>query len=134
MATQKTVTPAGWELSKTGRLSYPKRAETPYSDRVKNLGVLNIYGDPVVKVGDFARFTGTSISAGTVGRVIAVGCIPADPPYCPNPFWHTDVEMLDGSVKNGHLVYACPLTAEMVQEVKDFYIKDGRPERIKVTW
>jgi len=44
------------------------------------------------------------------------------------------IEMLSGEVKTEWVTYALVIDYAAVQEVKDFYIADGRPERIKVSW
>jgi hypothetical protein len=42
--------------------------------------------------------------------------------------------MLSGEIKSTWVTYTLVIDYEAVQEVKDFYVADGRPERIKVSW
>jgi len=121
-----------FDVTKTGRLKAPKRKSIPHDDFIKayrTKNEVNVFGDPRVQVGDYVYTTG-SISAGTVGKVIGFSEIPCSP----EPMIFAEVELLSGDIKGQHSEYLVKCPYEAIQEVKDFYINDGRPSRIKVTW
>jgi hypothetical protein len=126
-----------WIRTKTNRLKAPKRKSL---DPIDISGAtVNWCGEPVAKIGDFVYLTG-SISAGTVGRLVGQQDLGRSQPGFENHYgspdhWISgDIETLDGKVNSEWLwtISVIPYTA--VQEVKDFYINDGRPDRIKVSW
>jgi hypothetical protein len=118
----------------TGRLRAPKskRVNEDYSGTV-----VTVFGGPAPKIGDYV-LSSPGVSAGTVGRVTSIkdygsGAYPGFI-GAPNFQWVCDYEGLDGKQ---HSMWAWALVVipySAVQEVKDFYIADGRPERIKVEW
>ena len=120
--------------TKTGRLKKPASLKgVPH--KKTNL-TINCHGLPLAKVGDFVFQTGCGISAGTVGRIIKI-----DPRWSiaynsPNDPLHlsAEFECLNGKIESTWLWYLTAIDYDAVQEVKDFYIADGRPDRIKVTW
>lgn len=120
---------AFWDRSKTNRLKKPKGVTLAYSTfDDKNPLKINMYGQPMAKVGDYV-FVGNSPSAGTVGVVRSV-----DRKICCHGGPSIEVEMLSGEIKWEWVTYALVLDYAAVQEVKDFYIADGRPQRIQVPW
>lgn len=116
--------------TKTGRLKMPKMDQRVYYED----GDVN----PGVKVGDFVYIGGRSVSAGNIGRVTELknygtkGLMAGH--FVPEYNWHATAEMLDGSTDGTWLYATAVIPESAVQEVKDFYIQDGRPERIKVSW
>lgn len=116
--------------TKTNRLKKPahlkKVADPDANDR------LNWCGQPVAQIGDFV-FENGSISAGTVGRVVSIGQTwQSDGHYSINT--SAEVEGLDGKIHLPWLYHLTVIDYSAVQEVKDFYVADGRPDRIKVSW
>jgi len=127
---------AYWIRTKTNRLKAPV---TKALKKVDVSGVkINWSGNPVAKVGDYVYMTGAGVSAGTVGRVICLedfGDGSGKDIHSGNThWWSAEVETLDGESNNGWLWTLTVLPYNAIQEVKDFYINDGRPERIKVSW
>lgn len=123
---------AFFDVTKTGRLKAPKRSSIPHDDFIQAYRTpdeVNLFGDPMVQVGDYVYTTG-SISAGTVGKVIGFSTIPCTP----DPMLFAEVELLSGQIKGQHPEYLVKCPYEAIQEVKDFYINDGRSSRIKVIW
>ncbi len=120
---------AFWDRSKTNRLKKPANIKLDYSSfDDKNPNKLNMYGQPIAKVGDYV-FAGNSPSGGTIGKIISV-----DHQNQCHGGPAVEVEMLSGECKWEWVTYALVIDYAAVQEVKDFYIADGRPGRIKVTW
>ncbi len=112
---------AYFEHTKTGRLKKPPKVKT-YHEL-----------DTMPKVGDFVQQM-PPVGAGTIGRVVA---LEASHPYGREATQfdcYIVVEFLDGHTDSAWAHNTWPLTYEAVQEVKEFYIQDGRPERIKVRW
>lgn len=127
---------AYWTRTKTNRLKAPAKKALK---KVDVSGVkINWCGDPVAKVGDYVYMTGAGVSAGTIGRVVSLedfGAAAMPNIHSGNDhWWSAEVETLDGESNNGWLWTLSVLPYNAVQEVKDFYIADGRPERIKVSW
>jgi len=125
-----------WTRTKTNRLKAPAKKALK---KIDVSGVkINWCGDPVAKVGDYVYMTGAGVSAGTIGRVVSLedfGDGSGKPIHSGNThWWSAEVETLDGNTNNGWLWTLSVLPYNAVQEVKDFYIADGRPERIKVSW
>ena len=116
---------AFWERTKTNRLKRPssiKKADPKWDSKYLPT---NWCGQKNAVVGDYVHYDG-SVSAGTVGKVIEIGA---------NSLGYTaEVEMLSGKVEGCWLGALTVIDYAAVQEVKDFYINDGRPERIKVSW
>lgn len=102
--------------TKTGRLSAPKN-KLSYEEKIER---------PLPELGTFAH-KGRSISAGTVGKVIEVDTKSYGEVL-------VRLEFLDGTTEGNWNWFTTPIPYEAVQEVKDFYVADGRPERIKVSW
>lgn len=122
-----TLTPAGFQLTKTGRLKAPPFKDIniyPNIDPMKNFA-----GHPIAQLGDVVARWGSGVSAGTVGKVTSV---PKDSGHALG-FGFT-VELLDGNTDMWWAVNSYVLTPAQLQEVKDFYINDGRASRIKVAW
>ena len=120
-----------WIRTKTNRLKKPTRKSLKKIDISGT--TVNWCGDPVAKVGDFVCMSGAGVSAGTVGQVVALKDLGTfQPGY--GIWWSAEIEALDGEIYNEWLWTLSVLPYSAVQEVKDFYIADGRPERIKVRW
>lgn len=121
---------AFWDRGKTNRLKKPKQFKLAYTtpDSITMGKKVTFYGCPWPAVGDYV-FVGNSPSAGTVGRVMAY-----DYSYICNGGPSIEMEMLSGELKSTWVTYALVIDQAAVQEVKDFYIADGRPERIQVPW
>ena len=120
---------AFWDRSKTNRLKKPAHYKLAYSTfDDKNPNKINMYGQPMAKVGDFV-FVGNSPSAGTVGIVKKI-----DRQVRCHGGPSIEIEMLSGKVDWAWITYALVIDYAAVQEVKDFYIADGRPQRIQVPW
>jgi hypothetical protein len=125
-----------WIRTKTNRL------KAPVKKALKEIDVsgvkINWSGDPVAKVDDYVYMTGAGVSAGTVGRVVALEDFGDDSGKLIHSgndhWWSAEVETLDGKINSGWLWTMTVLPYNAVQEVKDFYVNDGRPERIKVSW
>lgn len=122
----------------TGRLKLPKNLKKLPEDQLDTSGTtVNWCGMPVPKIGDYVHI-GNGVSAGTVGRLISTKDFgqKANPNHsCGLDYWWSgEVETLAGTIEHSWIWGMTPLTAEAVQEVKDFYIQNGRPERIKVDW
>ena len=125
--------------TKTNRLKKPRFKEIAAdnsNDRV------NWIGQPHAQVGDYVYQAGPAISAGTVGKIVDID---ADRIERLNSQGHrigthytmhtpVTIEFLDGKRNQLWLWYLAVIDASALQEVKDFYINDGRPDRIKVTW
>lgn len=122
---------AFWIRTKTNRLKAPVKKTLKKVD-VSGIKI-NWCGEPVAKVGDYVYMTGAGVSAGTVGRVVSMKDLGTSQPGYEH-WWSAGVETLDGNTNNGWLWTLSVLPYNAVQEVKDFYINDGRPERIKVSW
>lgn len=126
-----------WIRTKTNRLKAPVRKKLDVPDTSGNS--VNWCGDPVAKVGDYV-LSGNSVGAGTVGRVVSLSNLGQSQPgfdqhySSPKDWWAADVETLDGKISGGWLWAMTVIPYTAVQEVKDFYIADGRPQRIKVSW
>ena len=123
-----------FELTKTNRLKKPSHLKTIKDDKNDRI---NWCGQPCAQVGDYVFPTGSGISAGTVGRIIDIeqGKSGADrwgDHYALGTL--ATIESLDGKTSNMWLWYLTVIDYSAVQEVKDFYINDGRPGRIKVSW
>jgi hypothetical protein len=124
--------------TKTNRLKRPN-----YQEIAKDLNNdrINWHGQSLAQVGDYVYKRGTGISAGAVGKIISI-----DTNYCQKHYisrgkqvhygMHTPatIEFLDGKRDLHWLWYLTVVDYSAIQEVKDFYINDSRPERIKVTW
>lgn len=121
---------AFWDRSKTNRLKKPAGAKLAYMTPEKETmsKKITFYGCPWPKIGDFV-FVGNSPSAGTVGRVRSY-----DTSFICNGGPSIEIEMLSGEIKSSWVTYALVIDYAAVQEVKDFYIADGRPQRIQVPW
>jgi len=115
-----------WIKTKTNRLKAPKRSESAAFD-----SGLTWEGLSKANIGDYVYWYRTAISAGTVGRLVSL--TKSTMPGKGNASWAT-VETLDGKTKEGWDWFLSVIDYSAVQEVKDFYISDGRPERIKVIW
>jgi hypothetical protein len=121
---------AYFQKTATGRLKMPKMDQRVYHKGDKDI--------PEIKVGDFVYMGGKSVSAGNIGKIVKLENHGTNGKYAghfvPPNDWHATAEMLDGT-EDGTWFYAIAVIPESaVQEVKDFYINDGRSERIKVTW
>ena len=125
--------------TKTNRLKKPK-FKTIEIDQTSDR--LNWCGQPHAQIGDYVCQQGPAISAGTVGKIVAIdtgwlqrygiqGNIMGRHYSLNTP---ATVELLDGKLDDIWLWYLTVIDASAVQEVKDFYINNGRPERIKVLW
>jgi hypothetical protein len=127
--------------TKTNRLTKPKLKQISHEQWTAN-DKLNWCGQPHAQPGDFVYLSGRPINAGTVGRIVDV-----DADYIKNMTAQghsvgdhfssgtpAKIEFLDGNQHRTWLWYLTVIDAAALQEVKDFYITDGRPERIKVTW
>lgn len=124
--------------TKTNRLKMP-----PFK-KVDNVDVtgttIDWKGNPVAKIGDYVQRGGMGVSAGTIGRLVRTRNYGSSQPGfekhygSPTDWWSGDVECLDGKTESGWLWAMTVIPYTAVQEVKDFYIADGRPERIKVDW
>lgn len=125
--------------TKTNRLKRPphlKEVDVNINDRQ------NWCGQPHAQVGDYVCKTGGTVSAGTVGRVISIDVdyiqrYIADGHQCSEHYTlgtPAKIEFLDGTQDTIWLWYLTVIDYNAVQEVKDFYINDGRPERIAVNW
>lgn len=128
---------AFWDRTKTNRLKLPKSIKLLQLP-LKEAGPITttMYGQPFPTVGDFV-WCGSGISAGTVGKVIELKeDIRLTSVVGHNTIYRygVKIEMLSGEVKTDWINWAVVLDQSAVQEVKDFYIADGRPERIKVAW
>lgn len=123
--------------TKTGRLKSPAFKEVDLADGLQGL---NWRGQVAAKVGDFIHASGRGISAGTVGRITAIDTTTfAYKGGSRGEGLHTintaaTYERLDGTTDTTWLWYMTVIDYAAVQEVKDFYINDGRADRIKVTW
>lgn len=121
---------AYWDRSKTNRLKKPKGVKLAYmtDPDIINKTRTTFYGCPWPNLGDYV-FVGNSPSAGTVGRVRR---------YKTGYECHggpaIEIEMLSGDIKTEWVSYSLVIDYAAVQEVKDFYIADGRPQRIQVPW
>lgn len=127
------LTPAGWQLTKTNRLKsppYEKRPSEWYWENGHDVSKENEIFKPLAQVGDTIHIYGRGVSAGTVGKIINIG----NEFYSGGCGYACDVEFLDGAIESEWLSYCIKITPDMLQEVKDFYINDGRASRIKVTW
>lgn len=119
--------------TKTGRLTAPAFKKVDIDEGFRGL---NLRGQVAAKVGDYVFTSGRGISAGTVGRITSLN----ETKYQSKPDTpHTvqvsaTYERLDGTTDNTWLWYFTVIDYAAVQEVKDFYINDGRADRIKVTW
>lgn len=117
---------AFWDRTKTNRLKLPKtfkRVERVHGDESHTW-----CGQSIPVVGDFVH-CGSGVSAGTVGRVVDTKTF-----KMPHEMISLHVETLDGKINKGWAIGATVIPLSAVNEVKDFYFADGRPERIKVTW
>jgi hypothetical protein len=115
-----------FEKTKTGRLKLPKS----FKQTTERDPLLNWYGYPLAKIGDYVH-AGSGVSAGTVGRICSIKSLP----IVNGPdMVYAEVECLDGKIQSPWLDQAIVLDYSAIQEVKDFYISNGRPERIKVRW
>jgi hypothetical protein len=120
-----------WIRTKTNRLKLPTRKKLESVDISGT--TVNWCGEPVAKVGDYVYMSGATVSAGTVGRVLSLKDYGTFQPGYEH-WWSAEVETLSGKINSGWLWTLSVLPYNAVQEVKDFYIVDGRPERIKVSW
>lgn len=120
---------AFWDRGKTNRLKKPKGMKLAYLTDTNHMASTKttMYGCPWPNVGDYV-FVGNSPSAGTVGRVRRYGT------YICHGGPAIEIEMLSGEIKTEWVTYSLVLDYAAVQEVKDFYIADGRPQRIQVAW
>lgn len=121
--------------TKTGRLKAPPNLVDRNTQLALGLQGLNLRGQVAAKIGDYVFFNGKGISAGNLGKVIKLTTYP----IIGRDTVHTidiaaEYELLDGTVTSTWLWYLTVIDAAAVQEVKDFYINDGRADRIKVTW
>lgn len=120
-----------WHTTKTGRLKAPPHKKLKVVDISGTR--INFCGDLVVKVGDYVYSYGQGIGAGTVGRVMSLrdhAILRQEP----DPLWVAEIEYLSGEILSKWLWTIAVVPYNAVQEVKDFYIANGRPERIKVSW
>jgi hypothetical protein len=117
-------TPAGWQLTKTNRLKAPVHNRPVHVD----VKTHNYWGEPLAQLGEYV-LVGRSVSAGTIGRLVAVKDM-----WFQSCGWGCKVEMLDGTMREEWQSWCFKITPDMLQEVKDFYINDGRAGRIKVSW
>jgi hypothetical protein len=119
---------AYWDRTKNNRLKKPAGVKLNFSTfDEENPNKITMYGQPFPEVGDYV-FVGNTPSGGTVGKVLSYT------EYECHGGPAIEIEMLSGEVKTEWVTYALVLDYAAVQEVKDFYIADGRPERIKVSW
>ncbi len=121
-----------FERTKTNRLKKPKHIKT-----VREFDkMISSSGQPLAKVGDYVFQHFLGISAGTVDKVIAIReelfkLQPSENYVLRTP---VEVEFLDGERKLIWMWHLNVIDYSAIQEVKDFYLNEGRPERIKVTW
>jgi hypothetical protein len=127
-----------FDKTKTGRLKAPRQ--------LRNVGLgndrLNWCGQPHAQIGDYISQTGSSISAGTVGKIIDIkfdyiADLNSQGHQIGNHYTlHTPatIEFLDGHIDVIWMWYLTVIDYAAVQEVKDFYNAGGRPDRIKVSW
>jgi hypothetical protein len=114
---------AYWDRTKNNRLKKPSflKADTNWRKHLPT----NWCGQTNATIGNYVHQDG-SVSAGVVGKIIqiipsAIGDI-------------AEFETLSGEIKQCWLGACTVIDYDAVQEVKDFYIADGRPKRIKVFW
>lgn len=120
---------AYWDRTKNNRLKKPAGVKLNFSTfDEENPDNITMYGQPFPEVGDYV-FVGNTPSGGTVGKVLSYK---SDYECHGGPA--VEIEMLSGEIKTEWVTYALVIDYSAVQEVKDFYINDGRPERIKVSW
>lgn len=114
------LTAAGLSLNKKGRLKYPiKVCDSPKG--------YNCYGQPFLSVGDYCCDTSNGgLSAGTVGKITSVNY---DDSVYDGSF---RIQMLDGHIESAWRHCVGSITEEQVQEVVDFYLADGRADRLFV--
>lgn len=117
------TTAAGLHLSKNGRLKYPIKGN--YSEDIPY--GYTAYGQAHPKPGDFVCDTSNGmLSAGTVGRIISENT---------KEKIHGgsyQIQMLDGAIKGSWRYGVGLMTEQQVQEVVDFYVADGRANRVFV--
>lgn len=120
--------------TKTNRLKMPPHLKDVDLDMGRGVSGTNWCGQVPAKVGDFIVRTGHGVSAGTVGKIIRLdnSWVKPENPHILDV--SADLELLDGKIDTTWLWYLTVIDEAALQEVKDFYIQDGRPERIKVTW
>lgn len=99
-----------WDRTKTNRLKLPAAL-------AQNAGI------PLASEGQFVH-AGSGVSAGTVGKIIAVSMLFGEKAIT--------VEMLDGTQHDGGASAVIVIPYEAIVEVKAFY--EDRPHRIKVAW
>lgn len=117
---------AFWVRTKTNRLKLP-----PTFKRVDRQGETHTWcGQPLPRVGDYVH-VGSGVSAGTVGKVINIKTFKFSGQ---DGMISIDVETLAGKIQQGWAIGSTVIDYAAVQEVKDFYIADGRPDRIQVPW
>lgn len=130
---------AYFEKTRSNRLKKPshlQKVDSSINDK------WNWCGQPHAQIGDYVLITGGTVSAGTVGKVTdiqfnyiaemnAQGHQLGDHYTSMTP---ATIEFLDGHTEKTWLWYLTVIDSAAVQEVKDFYINDGRPGRIKVSW
>lgn len=112
-----------WIRTKSNRLKKPSflKADPHWRKHFPT----NWCGQNNASIGDYVHQDG-SVSAGTVGRVIKITQTSIGE--------GVEVEMLSGEIKLCWRGACTVIDYAAVQEVKDFYINDGRPDRIKVSW
>lgn len=122
-------TPSGLEVMKSGHLKFPRVGKCEF---VNNKTKINFYGEPYVKVGDYVS-TGSNrrLTAGTVGVVLYKGMMFKTSGLSLQEQAETlTVLMLDGTISLEHDYRPAALTRDQVNEVIDFYVNAGRPERV----
>lgn len=120
----KYTTPAGFLNTPSGRLKFPY----PKPPKVWALGT-NFCGLPLISTGDMVTITGNGIAAGTVGVALSVK---EHPDYAVDVHRHSaTVQYLDGKQEEEWSYFLTKLSREQVQEVIQFYVDRGRPQRVK---
>ena len=129
-----------FERTKTNLLKKPshlKKVDSEINDR------WNWCGQPHAQIGDYVLITGFSgVNVGTVGKVIdihfnEIAELNAQGHQIDDHYTHNTpatIEFLDGHIDEAWLWSLTVIDYNAVQEVKDFYINDGRVDQIKVSW
>ena len=129
-----------FEKTKTNRLKKPshlKEVDSQINDR------WNWCGQPHAQIGDYVLSTGFGgISAKTVGKVTDIHFdyiaeMNARGHQIGKHYTHgtpATIQFLDGHIDQTWLWNLAVIDYNAVQEVKDFYINDGKIDQIKVCW
>ena len=134
IARKGTLTPAGLLTCANGKLKFPFKFQQNLYPHSSVPVTTNLYCQSYPTIGDYV-FCGPAsgvMSAGTVGIIVRDASNDPGMAGIHDGLW--EIEKLDGELDCSWKYITGVLTKDQVLEIKQYYINDGRPNRIKAGW